>query len=563
MLFQRFRQFSSAYHQGQRLRDIATVLVKYGYDDLSQHLPLPKAKRYPFRKFRKQQEHIHNLSQPVRLRRACEELGPTFIKLGQLFAARTRILPQEFIDELEKLQDQVTPLEFDDIRIVIESEIRCSIDQIFSDLDRQPLASASIAQVHAAKLIDGTSVVLKVQRPGIEKAAFEDLGIIRQLAQLAESHLESWRLHKPVAIVEELARNLKGELDFTREASNLERFAWQFRDEPSIYIPKIWHELTTKRLLVMERVEGIKISDLAKLETAQLDPSLLATRIADLLFKQIFVHGFFHADPHPGNIHILSDQRVCFLDFGMMGFINHRSRKDFVDLIWGISRRNETNVAVALLKLAKAEVEPERDQFESDIAEFMHSHFYRSAGEIDFSKLIIHLVHITTKHKLSLPPDIVVMLKALSLTEQVVRRLNPNHNLIAQAAPLMKQTRLRRLRPRRVLESLLSFGSELTESARDLPSEFKGIISQIKTGRSRINFRHEGLEPATNTFERSTNRLAFALVVSALIISSSIILQANVPPLWNDVSILGLLGYVLAGLMGFWLLISVVRHGKM
>ncbi|HSH95508.1 MAG TPA: AarF/UbiB family protein, partial [Roseimicrobium sp.] len=379
----------------------------------------------------------------------------------------------------------------------------------------------------------------------------------------AETHIPEWRMHQPVALVEELARTLEKELDFSCEAGHLERFAWQFRDEPTIYLPEVYLDFSTSRVLVMEYVEGIKASHLDKLKSAGIDSNEISIRIADLVMKQIFTHGFFHADPHPGNIQIMADGRVCFLDFGMMGFLDLRTREAFADLIWGIARRNEGSVAAALIKLTETDFEPARGVFETDVAEFMHQNFYRVAGDVHFANLVKQLARLTTKHRLRLPPDLVVMMRALSLTEELVRVLNPGHDLIAQAKPFMKRARLERLRPRRVMANAFEFAQEMGEAARELPGEVRRIVSQLRNGQARINFRHEGLEPATNAFERSTNRLSFAIVVAALIISSSLVIRSKVPPMWGDVSVLGLVGYIMAGLMGFWLLISIVRHGKM
>ena len=563
IFFSRFRQVGSAYQQAKRLRDIAGVLLKYGYDALAQHLPLPRAARLPFKRVREQQADMQEVSQPERLRRACEELGPAFVKLGQLAAARTRTLPPEFTDELAKLQDQVAPLPFGEVRAVIEEELKRPLAEIFASVDETPLGSASIAQVHRAKLLTGEDVVIKTQRPGIQKTVAEDLALLRQLASLAETHLPEWRLHQPVTLVDELARSLEKEMDFTCEAAHLERFSWQFRDEATIYLPAVFEEFTTTRVLVMECVNGIKASHLDELDAAGCDRCIISARIADLVMKQIFAHGFFHADPHPGNIQIMPDQRVCFLDFGMMGFLDLRTRETFVDFVWGIARRNESSVATALLKLTETDTEPARGPFETDVAEFMHRHFYRAAGEIQFGNLVTQLAQLANKHHLRLPPDLVVMLRALSLTEELVRQLNPEHDLIAQARPFMKRTRMERLRPRRVMTSALELAQELGETARELPGELRRIVSQIKTGRARVNFHHEGLEPASQALERSTNRLSFAVVVAALIIGSSLIIHSKVPPVWGDVSVVGIIGYLLAGLMGFWLLVAILRHGKM
>jgi ubiquinone biosynthesis protein len=281
------------------------------------------------------------------------------------------------------------------------------------------------------------------------------------------------------------------------------------------------------------------------------------------MMKRIFTHGFFHADPHPGNIRIMANQRISFLDFGMMGYLDAATRGAFVDFVWGIVRRDERSAAAALLKLTRNELEPERAAFEADVADFMHQHFYRPAGEIQVARLMSNLVQLTGKHQLYLPSDLVLMLKALSSTEDLVRRLDPGLNLIAQAAPFMKQTRMDRFRPGRIMSTLLEFGQELAEAAHDMPRELRRVIRQVQTGQARLNFRHEGLEPLMNAMERSSNRLSFALVAASLVISSSLIIHSQVPPLWRGISMVGLVGYVLAGMMGFWLLIAILRHGKM
>lgn len=563
MIFERFRKVGAAFHQARRLRHIAGVLLKYGYDDLARHLPLPRIERLPLRRVRERQAEIHQLSQPVRLRRACEELGPTFVKLGQLAAARTRILPPEFTDELALLQDRVAPMPFSDVREVIEEELGRPIDSVFVEINEEPLGAASIGQVHRARLIDGSDVVVKVQRKGILATIDEDVGLLRHLARLAEEHFPEWRVHQPVALVDELARSLQMELDFAGEAAHMDRFAWQFHDEPGLHLPVVHHAFTSRRVLVMEFIDGIKASNREELIHAGLDLRSLSNRIADLVMKQIFVHGFFHADPHPGNILVRRDGRICFLDFGLVGFLDMRTREAFIDFVWGIARRNETGAAHALIRLTESDQDPQRGAFEGDVAEFMHRHFYRAAGEIQFGTLVKNLVQLTHKHRLRLPPDLVVMLKALGETEELVRRLDPHHDLIKQARPFMQHARLQRLKPRRLITSALEFAQEVGETARELPGEIRRIVAQVRGGRARVNFHHEGLEPAANALERSANRLSFAMVVAALIIGSSLTIHSKVPPLWGNVSILGMAGYILAGIMGIWLLIAIVRHGRM
>lgn len=557
MFVSRFKKLGRTIQHAQRFRQIVSVFLKYGFRDLTTRIGLPSVHRIPLLQNREEQAVIARLTQPERLRRACEELGPTFIKLGQLFASRTRLLPKEFTDELKKLQDEVEPIGFDELRKVVEKELKAPIDSIFGSIEQNPLGAASIAQVHRAVLLSGEPVVVKVQRPGIAQNAALDLEIMQQIAWMMERHLEGWDVHRPTAVVEELAKSLEREMDFSREAAHLERFSWQFDEEETIYVPKVYYSASTSRVLTMEYIDAIKASRLDQLAEAKLDRTEIATRIADLVMKQIFEFGFFHADPHPGNIHILPGNRICFLDFGLMGFVDIRTRETFVDMVWGIARRNEISVSNALLKLAASDSEPSREGLESDVADFMHQHFYRPAGEMKFAKLVTELFELTTKNRLRLPPDIFVMLKALSLTEELVRHLNPAHNLVEQAEPFMKKARLARLRPQRFAGSMLEFGRDFSELAREFPSELRRIISQIKTGDAKINFEHRGLEPAIESAERVSNRIAYALVLASLIIGSALIVHAGLDPR------LGLSGFILSAFMALGLMISILRHGRM
>ena len=563
MIFQRFRKIGRAYGQAQRYRTIVGVFLKYGYEDLAHRLPLPSALRWTLRKTRAEQEAIAQLSPPEKLRRAFEELGPTFVKLGQLLSARTHLLPRSFTDELKKLHDAVPPIPFAEVRQIIEAELQRPLGECFASVEETPLGSASIGQVHAATLPTGERVVVKVQRPDIEPIVHADLQIMAQLAALLENHVEGWKVHRPTAIVAEFAKRLEQELDYTAEAAHLERFAHQFDGEPTLHVPRLYRATCTRRVLTMERIDAIKASKLAALDAAELDRREIATRIADLVMRQIFVHGFFHADPHPGNLHILPGNVICFLDFGMMGFLDQRTRETFADLVIGIAQRREGEVTSALLKLAGAELDAPRAGFEADVAEFMHQHFYRTMGEMVFAKLVNHLFQLTSKHALTMPADLFTMLKALSLMENLVRRLNPEHDLIEQAKPFMKEVRMNRVSPRRMLREMFALSGETATFLREVPLEIRRLLAQVKGGKSKVTFRHEGLEPLDETLERASNRLSFALVLAALLIASSLVIHAAVPPIWHGVSVLGLVGYVFAGLMGFWLLLSMLRHGRM
>jgi ubiquinone biosynthesis protein len=563
VFFRRLRRIGRAVEHAQRFRVIVGVFLKYGYGDLAQRLPLPAPVHLPFRKTREVQEEIALLTPPQRLRRAFEELGPAFVKFGQLLSTRSLLLPQAFIVELSKLHDEVPPVPFDQVLAVIATELECPPGEFFESIEETPIGSASIAQVHRAVRVDGERCVIKVQRPDIEKIVRVDLEIMAQLAGLLERHVEGWQVHKPTDIVAEFARRMEQEMDFRAEAAHMERFAEQFANEPTIYVPKAFLDTSTLRVLTMERIDAVKASNFEQFEAAGLDRIVVATRIADLVMKQIFVHGFFHADPHPGNIHILPGNIICFLDFGMMGFLDQRTREVFSKFVMGIAQRNEMATAAALLKLTHADLEPPRQGFEADVAEFMHRNFYRPLGEMVFGQLVNQLFSLTTRYRLTLPPDLSTMLKALALMENLVTRLDPGHDILAQARPFMQQARLKQLTPRRLLRHWLEFSQDAGDLLRDLPLEARRLMALIKEGRGRLIVHHQGLEGLMNTLERIVNRLAFSLVLSSLIIASSIIVHARVPPIWRDMSVIGVLGYLLAGIMGFWLLIAMIRHGKM
>ena len=547
----------------QRFREIVRVFVKYGYDDLAQKLHIPSILGLPIKNILNPEEDSSaSLSQPSKLRCICEELGPTFIKLGQILATRPNLLPHDYIVELSQLHNQAPAIPFDEIQSILQKELRTNPDTIFRSIDPTPLGAASIAQVHQAKLQDGKQVVIKIQRPGISNIIEQDLEILEYFAQLMEQHHESWRTHQPSRIVEEFANHLSKELDFTLEASHIQRFQWQFKDEEDLLIPNVYTKFSNKRILTMDFVDGKKSSDWISEATTD-QKAIMAETIAHSVMEQIFLHGFFHADPHPGNVHIMSDLRVCFLDFGMMGFLDFRTREALADLFWNITQRNETGVMHALLRLGSTDIDPDLRKMESDIAQFIHQHFYRPLSEIQFGQMLGQLLAISGKHHLRLEPDIFILLKTLGHTESLLNQLSPSNDLTHYAAPFIRKIRLNRLDPKQLMSGFQDFGVEFSQLIKDLPTELRRVMGHLKSGEARIAFKHDGLEPLTSSWDRVSNRISFSVVLAALIIGSSLMIHAKVPPTWNDIPVIGLVGFVMAAVMGFWLLISILRHGRM
>jgi ubiquinone biosynthesis protein len=548
----------------QRYRQILTVLFKYGFGDLVVALKIEQYLEIGLQMISsKRREKIETLSRAVRVRMVLEELGPTFLKMGQILSTRPDILPVEFMQELSKLQDEVPPFPYSEVQATIQKEFNKSVGQKFSSFDEQPLAAASIGQVHKAKMPDGKNVVVKIQRPGIQRTIKVDLEIMMHLAGLMELHLEGWDIQRPTRIVEEFARTLEKELDYTLEAAHMERFARQFEDEPAVYVPQVYREATTSRVLTMEHISGIKASDIDRLEKEGLDRSEIARQGLILIMKQIFVHGFFHADPHPGNIFVLPDNVICYIDFGMMGRLDLEMRERFADLLMSIVHRDEREATKVLLRLTLSEEEPNYPALQRDTAEFMDKHCYRPLKDVDLGALLHQLLEMATKHRLGVPPDLFLMIKALSTVEGLGRILDPDLDVIEQATPFIKHIQLNRIHPRRIAKDMASSGTDLFHLLKDIPGEVRTILKLARQGKVKIEFEHRGLEPMIAANDRISNRLSFAVVLASLVIGSGLIVLSGIPPKWHEIPVIGLTGFLVAGAMGFWLLISIMRSGRM
>jgi ubiquinone biosynthesis protein len=552
------------YRHLNRYRQILTILFKYGFGDLLEMLKIDQYIEVGLQMISKKREvRIERLTRPQGLRMAFEELGPTYIKLGQILSTRPDLIPMEFVEDLSKLQDHVPSFSFDQVRKVIVSEFHRPPEEIFDQLDESPLASASIGQVHRAVLKDGEAVAVKFQRPGIRKIIEIDLEIMLHLATLAERHIEEMAVHRPVKIVEEFARTLEKEIDYKIEATNMERAARHFIDDPSVYIPKVFRQTTTSRILTTEFIDGIKISRVDKLEAAGLDRKIITARGADLVLKQIFEHCFFHADPHPGNIFVLPDNVICLLDFGMAGVVDHQTRDDFVDLVESIINQNEVRAAQVLLKLTYREEEPDRRLLEREVADFMGRHLYKPLKDIELGKLLQQLLELATRFRLRIPADIFLMMKALSTVEGVGRMLDPEFDMIARATPFITRVKLERFKPERIADDVYEIGSQLLQFVRQFPNQLLDLANLIRQEKLRLQIEHRGLENMLATHDRISNRISFSILIASLIIGSALIVISETPPLVYGISLIGILLFFAAAIMGIWLLVAILKKGKL
>ena len=552
------------YRHLNRYRQILTILFKYGFGDLLEMLKIDQYIEVGLQLISKKREvRFERLTRPQGLRMAFEELGPTYIKLGQVLSTRPDLIPMEFIAELSKLQDHVPAFAFDQVRQVIESEFRRPAEELFDQLEAEPLGSASIGQVHRAVLKDGETVAVKLQRPGIRKIIEVDLEIMLHLATLAERHIEELAFHRPVKIVEEFAKTLENEIDYLNEATNMERAARYFLDDPTVYIPKVFREATTSRVLTTEFIDGIKISNVEALEAAGLDRKEITRRGADLVLKQVFEHCFFHADPHPGNIFVLPDNVICLLDFGMAGMVDRHTRDEFVDLVESIVNRNEARASQVLLELTYHEQDPDRRQFERAVAEFMGRHLYKPLRDIELGKLLQQLLELSTSFRLRIPPDIFLMMKALGTVEGVGHMLDPEFDMFARAKPFIMRVKLERFKPERIADDMYEMGAHLLRFVRKFPDQLLEMANLIRQEKLRLQIEHRGLENMLATHDRISNRISFSILIAALIIGSALIVISETPPLVYGISLIGILLFFAAAIMGIWLLVAILKKGKL
>ena len=497
---------------------------------------------------------------PVQLRLALEELGATAIKLGQILSTRGDLLPPAYIDELAKLRDRVPPVDAAAIRGVIEREFGQPVEAVFARFDDAPLAAASIGQVHAAALRDGEEVVVKVQRPGVGEQIETDLRLLLDLARTAQRRSPITRDYDLVALAEEFAWTLRGELDYEREGRNADAFRRQFAGDPDIVIPTIHWPQTTARVLTMQRLAGVYIDDLAGLDQLDVDRHQLAVRSAEILLAEVFEHGFYHADPHPGNFLVQPDGAIGALDFGMVGRIAVGARLDLLDLAAAVVERDAARAVDAIEALGVAGVEASRDGLVRDVGRLLDRHVGQSLGELRVAEVTAELFAVVRRHRLRMPTELALLLKTLAMSEGVGRHLDPDFNAAAVAAPAIRRAIRRQLHPRTWEPELRRGVADLARAGLALPGALRRLTLQVDRGELSMTIRLRELDQLLGRLEAMVNRLAMSVLVAGFVVAAALLLSGDRPAsAW--VGWLVGIGLVAAAALGVWIVLSI-RRGR-
>jgi ubiquinone biosynthesis protein len=501
-----------------------------------------------------------------RLRYTLQELGPTFVKLGQIASSRRDLVPAEIIHELEKLQEHVQAVPFSTIRMIVEAELGDTLDNLFDSFNEEPLAAASIGQVHVAKLPSGEEVAVKVQRPNIKQTVETDLEILYEIARFLEENTVWAKTYHIKEIIKEFSESLRDELDYSVEGRSADRVAKQFKEQPSIQIPKIHWDFSTAKILTMELVTGIRVNDIKQLDDGGYDRKLIAERVVDALFFQVLEKGFFHGDPHPGNVYILPDNRICLLDFGMMGRINDRLKFHFASLIINLQQGDTKGMMKVFSDMDLLNEDTNKSDFQQDLDDLIEAYYEVSLYDVSLGGIINELFEVAFRHKIQIPTEITILGKSILTLESTISLLDPDFSVMKAVEPFGKKLILERYHPRTVLLNSWRDVVENAEILLHLPKDIKKITSTVGKGKLRLDINVQQLQTILGRLDRISNRLSFSIILLAfsilmvgLIIGSAIAGQTNL--LWSFPIIEA--GSIIATLMFVFLIFSIFRSGRM
>jgi len=547
------------YRSFRRLRRIIAVLFKYGFDDLIERLNLAGKNPLPF--LRRHSE-LRGLTTAQRLKLVMEELGPTFIKFGQVLSTRSDLLPLDFVTEFKKLQDRVPPMPPEPVRRAVEAALGKPLEELFARFNLEAKAAASIAQVHEATLHSGRRVMVKLQRLDIERLIDGDIGVLMQLAQLMERHAVAPEFD-PRGVVEHFRKNIKKELDFTLEGQNMDRVRANFTGADYFRVPEVIWSHTSRRLLTLERIEGIKVSDREGLLASGHDLGRVADRLVEVMARQVIEHGLFHADPHPGNVFVLPGDVVCLLDYGQVGRVDDELIGQIIAMAGAAVRQDGDAMVRVLLNVGVVDPSLNLRALKMDLLELVDRYSGLTLGQVDMQLLFEQFMAVVRGHRVVVPSEFLLLAKALVLTQAACRDLDPGFEPLDRLSPLIRELAEGRFTLGRQLNRLRGQAEEVADLLGELPREARFLLRKLQRNQLVLNFEHRGLERLIDEVDRSSNRLSFSLIIAALIVGSSIVMETGAGLKLFGFPVLALIGFVSTGVLGFWLAIAILRSGRL
>jgi len=548
----------------KRYRDVAKVLTRHGFGFFVEEIGLLHMLSLPKRLFT-DTEKIDPLTAGARIRRVIEELGPTYVKIGQIASTRADIIPEEILKELEKLQDDVPSFSFEQVTTILEEELGSPLNEVFSWIDEKAIAAASIGQVHRAQLRTGELVAVKVQRPQIKAMIETDLEILLDLATLAERRMERMERLQLRDVVEEFAKSLRNELDYSIEARNAEKIAKQFKKDPTIHIPAIYWDYSTRTVLTMEFVEGLKLTQFEEIKEKGYDRKAIAEHLVQSVFQQVLIEGFFHADPHPGNIFLLSDGVISLIDFGMVGRLTADMKQNLASMVIAMMRQNTESMLKAVLRIGIVPDEVNLPLLTSDVDELREMYVDVPMSRISLGEAISNLFKVAFRHRIRIPSDFTLLAKCFLTLEGIVEKLDPQLSMMDMAEPFGIRLLKERYRPSTIADRVWHNLTDYSDLLVDLPKQLKDLMGNLVKGRIRLEVSVPELDIFLRKLDRITNQISFSIVLLAfsIVMAGVVIASAlgNQPILlWHIPAIE--VGFSMAALMLLWLFISIFKSGK-
>lgn len=542
-----------------RTREIVTILLNHGFGDVVERLKLMRYLRWWRRVVLRRPEPAPSLTVAQRIRLALEELGPTFIKFGQVISTRPDLVPAAIIAELEKLQEQVPPFSGTEAVQILERELGNPLSKLFAQFELEPLAAGSLGQVHRATHFDGRLLAVKIRRPNAVRDVERDLSLMAELASLIERHLPEAEIFDPVGLVNQFARAIRREINFAREGRTMDEFRRLFRNDATLCVPAVCWELTTDAVVTMEFIDGLKVGDREGFAAAGVLPAEIAANGARIFLKMAFEFGFFHGDPHPGNLRILRTGVIGLIDYGMVGRLEEDKREQLIDLFLGVTQRNVRGCVNQVLLIGKPFRPVDRPLLECDVRDFIDGYYGVPLEQIDVGRLLTDFVNILSDHGIRYPADLMLLIRAIITLEGVAAELDPGFNLATHLAPVIEQLVRERYNPQRIAGRFVTDARELLGVLHDLPIHVGRTLQKLSHDDLRIHLEHQHLDRLINELDRSSNRVVIGLVMSALIVASALVIRvAGYASWWISVPT-----FVLSSLLGIWLIYGVFRSGRL